>query len=111
MREERRTLWVSTLLLLGSFTFGYNFHNFLHELGHAVTIWVQDGTVHGFVLHPFLACYAPSTYVPDHILLYAGGALIGGTSTVLFAILAWRYRSPYLMPFVMSCTGVNSISG
>lgn len=103
MRNERRTLLLSATLLLGSFTFGYNLHSFLHELGHAITIWVQGGSVHGFVLHPFLACYAPSTYVPDHILLYAGGALIGGTFTVLFAFLAWRRRSPYLMPLVMTC--------
>ncbi|UCG60841.1 MAG: hypothetical protein JSV52_10980 [Candidatus Zixiibacteriota bacterium] len=103
MRDEEGKPLLSALLLLGSFTFGYNLHTFLHELGHAISIWVQGGTVHGFILHPFLASYAPSTYVPDHVLLYLGGALIGGTGTVLFAFLAWRYRSPYLMPLVMAC--------
>lgn len=103
MAVLRKTPWLDAALLLGSFSFGYNLHTILHELGHCVAIWVQGGSIHGFVLHPFLASYAPSTYVPDHILLYLGGALFGGTSTVLFAFLAWRYRSPYLMPFVMAC--------
>jgi hypothetical protein len=95
--------WLSAALLLASYIFGYNFHNIIHELGHAVTIWVQGGSIHGLVLHPFLSCYAPSTAVPNHVLLYAGGALIGGTFTIVFAILAWRVRTPYMMPLVMTC--------
>jgi hypothetical protein len=111
MESKHELKWRGAVLLLGSYIFGINLHNIIHELGHAVTIWVQGGSIYGLVVHPFLACYAPSTYVPNHILLYAGGALIGGSATVGFAILAWRYRTPYMMPLVMACaTGLLTTS-
>jgi hypothetical protein len=103
MSRYRGSSRLSALLLLGSYVFGLNVHNIIHELGHGVAIWVQGGSIHGLVLHPFVACYAPSTAVPDHVLLYAGGALFGGTVTILFAVLAWRVRTPYMMPLVMVC--------
>ena len=60
---KHRSIWHAPILPLGSYIFGFNFHNVIHELGHAVIIWSQGGTVHGFVLHLFLACYCSST--PD----------------------------------------------
>lgn len=95
-------IWRAALLLLGSFVFGLNLHKVLHELGHAVSVWVQAGSIHGLVLHPFLSCYTPSTYVPNHLLLYSGGALFGGSFAALLILPAWFCRSSYLMPMVMT---------
>ena len=85
------------LMLLGSYAFGFNLHNIIHELGHAVAIWLQGGSVPGFYLHPFDSCLTYGTYVPNHILLYAGGAFIGGASTLLFPVLAWKIRRPLVL--------------
>jgi hypothetical protein len=104
MTRDSRAVWFGSALMLASYTFGFNFHNIVHELGHSVAIWIQGGKVHGLVLHPFLACYSPSTAVPNHVLLYAGGALFGGAATVLLPMLAWRHRTPYMMPLVMPCS-------
>ena len=105
MRNENRTSPVySILMLLGSYVFGLNLHNMIHELGHALTVLIQGGKVTGFYFHPFNACLNFSTYVPNHIFLYAGGAFIGGAFTILFPILAWRYRTPLLGPLVLACS-------
>jgi hypothetical protein len=89
--------------MLGSYAFSINLHDILHELGHGVAVWVQGGTITGFHLHPFESCYAYSTYVPDHILLYAGGALFGGLSTLAFPVVAWHWRTPYAAALVTAC--------
>ncbi len=93
----------SALFLMVSYVFGLNLHNIFHEFGHAVAIWVQGGKVTGFYFHPFDSCLNFSTYVPDHVLLYAGGAFFGGAATIIFPVLAWKYRTPYMMPLVMAC--------
>jgi len=92
------------LFMLGAYAFGFNLHNIIHELGHAISIWIQGGKVTGFYFHPFNACLNFSTYVPNHILLYAGGAFIGGASTIIFPVLAWKFRSPLMVPLVMACS-------
>jgi hypothetical protein len=104
MNRDSRAMWFGSALMMASYTFGFNFHNIVHEFGHSVAIWIQGGRVHGLVLHPFLACYSPSTAVPNHLLLYAGGALFGGATTMLLPMLAWRHRTPYMMPLVMTCS-------
>ena len=73
---DRTPLWSTVLLLLGAHAFGLNLHNIIHEFGHAVAVLVQGGKMTGFYFHPFGACLNFSTYVPNHILLYAGGAFI-----------------------------------
>jgi hypothetical protein len=42
--------------------------------------------------------------VPNHILLYAGGSIFGGLSTLAFLAVAWRRRTPYMVPLVSACT-------
>lgn len=102
--KKKTSLWHTVLLMLGSYAFGFNLHNIIHEFGHAVTIWLQGGHMTGFYFHPFNACYNFSTSVPNHIFLYAGGAYIGGLSTIIFAILAWRFRTPLMVPLVAACS-------
>lgn len=102
--SDRTPFWMTVLLLFGSYAFGFNLHNIIHEFGHAAAVWMQGGKMTGFYFHPFEACLNFSTYVPNHILLYAGGAFIGGASTIVFALLAWKYRTPFMVPFVTACS-------
>ena len=110
-KSFNQNLWYTTLLMLGAYVFGFNFHNIIHELGHAFAVWLQGGTMTGFYLHPFKACYNSSTYVPNHILLYAGGGFLGLSLTLLFAILAWQYRSVFWAPFIATCYIGFTITG
>ena len=93
---------MSALLFLLSYVFGVLFHNIIHELGHAITVWVQGGTVTGFYFHPFNSSYNSSSYVPNHLLLYAGGAFFGLPITIIFMLIALKYRSSLLFPFIIS---------
>jgi hypothetical protein len=83
-----------------AYVFGVLFHNIIHELGHAIAIWVQGGTITGFYFHPFDANYNFSTSVPIHLLLYAGGAFIGLPLTIIFMGIATKYRSPLMFPLI-----------
>jgi len=49
-------LRISVLFFL-SYVFGVVFHNVIHELGHAITVWIQGGKVTGFYFHPYNSCY------------------------------------------------------
>ena len=56
----------------------------------------------GFYFHPFNSCLNSSTYVPGHLLLYAGGAFLGLPLTIMFMLLAMKYRSPVMFPFIVT---------
>ena len=107
MKIVNRQVIYATILGIGIYVFGFNFHTIIHEFGHAIAIWVQNGTMTGFYLHPFDMCYNTSTYVPNHILLYAGGGYLGLPITLLFIILIWSIKSlrtPYAAPFIATCS-------
>jgi len=90
------------ILFFLSYVFGVVFHNIIHELGHAITIWIQGGTVTGFFFHPFDSCYNSSTYVPNHLLLYSGGAFIGLPLIILLLLVALKYKSPLMFPIIVA---------
>ena len=90
----------SALLFFLSYAFGVVLHCMIHEFGHAISIWVQGGTMTGFYCHPFNGGLNSSTYVPNHILLYAGGAFIGLPLTIIFMFVALRKKSPVMFPFI-----------
>ena len=102
-QQQHTSLWMTILLLAGSYTFGLFLHNIMHEFGHSATVWLQGGKVTGFSFHPFNGCLNFSTAVPNHIFLYAGGAFIGGAFTIIFPLLALKYKTPFIAPFVMAC--------
>jgi len=56
----------------------------------------------GFYFHPFNGGLNSSTYVDNHSLLYAGGAFIGLPLTIIFMLIALRYRSPVMFPFIVT---------
>ena len=92
----------SVLLFFLSYCLGVLLHCMIHELGHVFAIWMQGGTMTGFYFHPFNSCLNSSTYVPNHILLYAGGAFLGLPFTIVFMIIALKYRSPVMFPFIVT---------
>jgi len=71
-------------------------------MGHAFAIWMQGGSMTGFYFHPFNSCLNSSTYVPGHLLLYSGGAFIGLPLTIVFMLIALRYQSPVMFPFIVT---------
>ena len=94
---------IAMLFMLGAYAFGFNLHSVIHEFGHSAAVLAQGGAVTGFYFHPFDACLNFSSSVPNHVLLYAGGAFFGGAATILFPLLAWRCRTPLMAPLVMAC--------
>ncbi len=92
----------SALLFFLSYAFGVVLHCMIHEFGHALSIWIQGGTMTGFYFHPFNGGLNSSTYVPNHILLYAGGAFFGLPLTIIFMIIALRKKSPVMFPFIVA---------
>lgn len=92
----------SSLLFFLSYCIGVLLHCIIHELGHAFAIWMQGGTMTGFYFHPFNSCLNSSTFVPGHLLLYAGGAFLGLPLTILFMLIALKYRSPLMFPFIVT---------
>ncbi len=71
-------------------------------MGHAFAIWMQGGSMTGFYFHPFNSCLNSSTYVPGPLLLYAGGAFLGLPLTIVFMLIALKYRSPVMFPFIVT---------
>ena len=92
----------SVILFFLSYCLGVILHCIIHELGHAVAIWIQGGKMTGFYFHPFNGGLNSSTYVPNHLLLYAGGSFLGLPFTLSFIVLALKYRSPVMFPFIVS---------
>ena len=104
---DRTSIWRSALLLLGAYTFGVSAADVFHELGHSYTIWFQGGSVTGFCFHPFNSAYCYGTYVPNHLFLYAGGIFLGTPVSLLLVLLGLRFRTPYMMPLIMTvCAGL-----
>ncbi len=91
----------ASILLLFSYAFGIVLHCMIHELGHAFAVLIQGGTVTGFYFHPFNGGLNSSTYVPNHILLFSGGAFLGLPVTIIFMFLAYKYKSPIMFPLIM----------
>lgn len=92
----------SALLFFLSYVFGVVLHCMIHEFGHAITIWIQGGAMTGFYFHPFNGGLNSSTYVPNHILLYAGGAFFGLPLTIIFMLFALKKKSPVMFPFIVA---------
>jgi hypothetical protein len=102
--DNRPSIIRSALLFFLSYAFGVVLHCMIHEFGHAITIWIQGGIMTGFYFHPFDGCLNSSTYVPNHILLYAGGAFFGLPLTIIFMIVALKKKSPVIFPLIVAGT-------
>lgn len=107
MKNTKRHLLKSTLLLLWSFVFGCNASTVLHELGHAIAYWTTGGTVEGIIIHPFSWSYCIPGSISDYPSFTTWGGVVFGTLMGLLLVMAvWRWRGPYVILVIM--TGVVS---
>ncbi len=101
-----------TLTLLGAFTFGYNAAIVLHELGHALTLWMTGGTVTRFSLHPFSWSYtyyqSPSAYP---LLTAWAGVLFSSAVALALLPLIRPWRSAWTIPLALTALCVLVING
>jgi hypothetical protein len=94
-----------SLLLLGSFAIGYNAAHGIHELGHAIAVWLCGGSVTELSLHPFSWSkihYSVEVTVP----IALAGAVFASLAGMLMLALIWRWRSSWALPFIVTglCT-------
>lgn len=88
-----------SLLLLGSFAVGYNAAHAIHELGHAIAVWLCGGSVTGLSLHPLSWSkihYSVEVTVP----IALAGAVFASLAGLLMLALAWGWRSPWVLPLL-----------
>lgn len=100
MTERRRTLRL-ILFILGSFSFGSVLGTVLHELGHAVAMWLMGGVVERITISPYSWSYTfyGGTPLYPNVATWAGlvlGSLFG--LVILWSIR--KHSSPYLTPFM-----------
>lgn len=97
-----------SLLLLGSFAFGYNAAMILHELGHACGAWLSGGTVARIALHPFSWSYTHYGAAPrSPVFATWAGMLIGTGAGLVILIVVRFFRSAWLHPLLL--TGICSL--
>ena len=98
------------LLLFGSFAIGYNVAVALHELGHAVAMWVTGGQVERITLNPFSTSYthyASKSIYP--IFTSVAGLAFGTIFAVLLLVMAGLLRKQYLVLLLLVTTIVAGI--
>ncbi len=100
----------SSLLLFGSFAFGYNVTTLLHELGHMLALWADGGKLDRIVLHPFSWSYTYFASASHHQgIMTAAGPLFGALAGLVLVGLVYRRRNAWLVPLLVA--GVCSIVG
>jgi hypothetical protein len=102
-RAHMRNL-VLILLLMGSFAIAFILSTFLHELGHAVALWVQGGEVSRITLHPFSwsVTYYADTRGANPAVLTWSGAVLGSIFSLLIGGLAFQIKHSLMLPFVLT---------
>lgn len=113
MITNQKTLFQTSLLLFGSFALGFNLANALHELGHAIALWVTGGVVERITLHPFSWSYTYYGSTPNYpIATTAAGIVFGTFSALALVALVWRFRNqPWTFIFIMTGIAATAING
>lgn len=94
----RNNSFKSILLLFGSTAIGYNVAAVLHELGHAIAMWVTGGQVERITLNPFSWSYTYYASTPTHpIFTSLAGVILGTVFAVLLLVMAGLLRNQYLL--------------
>lgn len=91
----------TSLLVLGSFCIAYNLSQFLHELGHAISAWLFNGSVAAILLNPFSGCWTFYHDNPNPLFSAWGGVLFGVLLSLAITGIACWVRSPWMTPFYM----------
>ncbi len=83
----------ASLLLMGSFAFGYNAATYLHELGHALAAWGGGDAVQRIVIHPFSWSYTYYADTPNHPALVSGaGVIFAALAGACVLAICWSWR-------------------
>lgn len=98
------------LLLFGCTAIGYNLTTMLHELGHALSLWLTGGRVERITLNPFSWSCTYYAAPPTHpILTSCAGALSDMLLTMLLMIVA-SFLHYQLMRLMLVITGIVAIA-
>ncbi len=90
----------SSLFLFGSSSFAWVVIVTLHELGHAIAMWVTGGKVSRIEITPLSWSYTYYGTSPKYPLFTtASGAGIGILLAMIFLVLTWKLSSLYAAPF------------
>ena len=92
MKEKNRLLKLS-LFIFGSFSFGWILGTVLHELGHAVAMWVTGGIVDGITINPFSWSYAYYGSAPAYPNFTTWSGVLLGSLFGLIILLTIRKKS------------------
>lgn len=90
------------LLLFGFVTIGMSVAITLHELGHAVTMWVMGGQVERITINPLswsFTYYASAPLFP--VVTSGAGVVMGTVFAVLLLLIAGLIRNQYLLLLLM----------
>ena len=100
MKEVRQFVKLS-IFIFGSFSFGWVFGIVLHELGHAIAMWVTGGIVDRITIAPFSWSYTYYESTPKYPQLTTWSGVLIGAAIGLIVLLGIRKNTtPYLIPFI-----------
>ncbi len=96
-----------SLMLLGSFAFGFNASHAIHELGHDLATWATGGCVTGIRLHPF--SWSKIFYeepLASLLLVEWAGVVFASACGLLLLALIRRWQGAWTVPLAMTglCT-------
>jgi len=90
-----------TLFSSGSFSFGWILGIVLHELGHAVAMWITGGIVNRITITPFSWSYTYYGSIPKYPQFTTwAGALLGSLFGLIVLFLIRKKATPYSVPFL-----------
>jgi hypothetical protein len=92
----------SALMLFGSFAFGHNFSNIIHESGHALSTWASGGTNIHISLHPFDRPFVTAGTFQPSLLIASSGIVLETLLPLLLLLIIGPISSPYWMPLTMT---------
>jgi len=100
MKNSHRPL-VLSIFIFGSSAFGWVFGTGLHELGHAVSMWITGGVVNRITLTPFSWSYTYYGSPPKYPQFTTwSGVLLGSFFGLLILLWIRNKNSPYFVPFL-----------
>ncbi len=100
MKKTQRFAKLS-LFIFGSFSFGWILGIVLHELGHAVAMWLTGGIVDRITITPFSWSYTYYGSTPKYPQFTTwSGTLLGSLFGAIILLISSKKATPYVVPFL-----------